>query len=260
MSYKLLRGFPVGYIPRGGAALRYSIALTYPQRMAALGPLVYYRFNEAVGTSGAGSVVDHSGNSGRNATPSNVTFGVAGAGDGDTAASFNGTSSRVDVYSAPLASAFNKDEITFMAWVRPSGAGVWTDATNRHIALMGVDGAFSNYFRLYKTNADNTLSAAYIGGGALKAITLGSQAWTTWKHLAMVISKAGDYFRLYVDGVQQGADTTGLPTWTGALGADYSNIGTRDNSAVLVWSGDIAHAALFAAPLSTAQIQTVSSF
>ena len=87
--------------------------------------LAYWMMAEDSGPTG----IDSSGN-GRDGTYSNVTLGQSGIGDGKTAASFNGTSSNLDVYSAGLSSVFPGDEGSFIIWSKMSSA-VWADSTRR---------------------------------------------------------------------------------------------------------------------------------
>jgi hypothetical protein len=70
-----------------------------------------WHMDEPVGTAGAGSILDRSGQA-SNGTPSGVTFGVSGKFG--TATSFNG-SSGITISSLSLGTTY-----TFMAWVRPT--------------------------------------------------------------------------------------------------------------------------------------------
>ena len=76
--------------------------VTYTGKIQALGPIAYWPLSEASGTT----IVDASGNA-RNGAYTAVTLGQAGIGDGRTSASFDGSTSFGDLYSASLAGAFN---------------------------------------------------------------------------------------------------------------------------------------------------------
>jgi hypothetical protein len=57
-----------------------------------------------------------------------------------------------------------------------------------------------------------------------------------------------------VNGVQSGSTATGLGDWAGSLSANNTLIGAQNKSPSVVWNGWIAHAALWAAALSDAEI------
>src|SRR3990172_5406390 len=86
---------------------------------------------------------DISGN-GYNGAYTAVTLEAAGVGDGNTSASFDGSTSYCNISSASLGASFSGTEGTAIGWVKASGAAVWTDATNDY------------YFRL-QASANNDI-------------------------------------------------------------------------------------------------------
>lgn len=227
--------------------------MAYTNKVIALGPIAYWPMAESSGSV----ALDATGNA-RNGAYTGVTLGNAGIGDGRTAASFNGSTSFNNIYSVSLAGAFNGQECTMAAWFQVSGAGVWTDATARRIFRLRSDG--SNYIELYKSNTNNLLEVDYIAGGTVKAVTStalgGSVAWI---HIAVTITKAGDALKFYLNGIQSGATQTGLGTYVNALAATLCCIGAASTAPITVWSGLLAHAALWSTPLSAAQVLSLAS-
>src|SRR3990170_6915704 len=112
----------------------------------------YWPLDEAAGAS---TVTDYSGQS-NNGTPSNVTFGQAGIGDGRTSALFvPASSSYVNVYSAGLNTDFNGAEGTLAIWAKVSAAGVWTDAAFKRFVFLRADD--NNYVNLEKRNVSQVI-------------------------------------------------------------------------------------------------------
>ena len=196
----------------------------------------YWPLDEAAGAS---TVTDYSGQ-GNNGTPTAVTFGQAGIGDGRTAASFNGTTSNCDVYSAGLVADFNGQEGTFAIWIKLTST-VLTDGTSDYAIILQVDA--NNFIWIRKQTTNNQLAWAYSAGGTSKS---GSSSFslTSFAHLALVWSLSGDYVKFYLNGSQSGATQTGLGTWVGNLAATTTVIGASNNTSVSEWNGLLAHAIL----------------
>lgn len=227
-----------------------GLGLSYTQRVQALAPLVYWPLNEVAGTSGANSVIDYSGNA-RTGTTANVTFGAAGIGDGNTAATFNGTSAEIAIVSQ-LQPAYAGRVGSFAAWCQVSGAAVWTDSTNREVIRLLVDG--SNYIIIRRATTNNSLEFLYNAGGTTKTVvaTLSS---TAWFHVALTFNKTGDELKAYINGAQVGTTQTGLGTFTTS---NYAGQFIGSGASGEFWKGNLAHAALFAAVLTDAQIASLA--
>ena len=183
--------------------------------------------NEASGTVSREIV------NGYNGQYTGVTLGVPGIGDGNTAASYDGTTSFNNVYSAALAAAFNPNELSLIAWVKTSA---WADSTFRVPVSLAVNSSNKVFFQ--KSTVSNRLDANYIAGGTTKTITsLVAAANTGWLNLAMTVSKSADALIGYLNGVPIGSPQTGLGTWVGSLAATLSTIGAENTSAGKSWNG-----------------------
>ncbi len=234
----------------GGNKVNYTQIV---QQTAPANLLAYWPMAETSGSI----ALDASGN-GRNGAYTGVTLGAGGIGDGQTSASFDGTTSFNNIYSTSLNAVFNGQELTLSVWARVSAAGAWTDATARRIFKLRVDG--NNYVEMYKSNTNNLLEIDYLAGGTVKAVTstlLGGV--TAWFHMAVTITKSGDALKFYLNGAQIGATQTGLGTYVGVLGSTLCCVGAGGTTPVNVWSGLLAHAAVWNTPLSAAQIAVLAT-
>jgi len=233
--------------------------LTYTQRVKALSPIAYWPLNEAAGTTGAGSVLDASGN-GRTGTPESLltVFGVTGIGDGNTAVSLPGNTSYIDIYSASLAGAFTGGELTVAGWFKVANAGVWSDANYRAFISLKADD--NNYLLVDKSGgAADSIRIIYIAGGTVQINTFATAAPVSFFNLAVSVSKTGNFIKVYIDGIDQALGLTGLGTFVGSLTAGNAVIGAQTLTGTSVWHGSIAHVAIFPL-LSDADILDIASF
>lgn len=206
----------------------------YQQRMRRLfgtSLIALWPMDDAVGST---TMLDASGN-GRNGTHSNVTLGQPGIGDGGSAASYNGTTSYSNAYSASLAAAFNGAEGTLACWIRASAAGVWNDGTVRYVANFQADG--SNRVEL-ATSGFGSFIWRYRAGGTIKAVSLAVSSMA-WLHITLTWSDSADQMIAYINGTQTGVTQTGLGTWAGSLLSTTSAIGAQTTVPNNVWSGSI---------------------
>lgn len=228
-----------------GAALRYT------RKIQAMGPIGYWPQAEPSGAV----ALDESG-FGRNGAYTAVTLGQPGIGDGRTTAAFDGSTSRNNVYSASLAGVFNGQEVSLMGWFQVSGAGIWTDAASRRLMYFQVDS--NNRVYLERITTNNAIQVNYVAGATAKLVSVTSFSPLTWFHFAITVSKAADQVKAYVNGVQSGATQTGLGVFAGALASTLANVGcTGANTAV--WSGNIAHAAIFNRALSATDVLSAAT-
>jgi hypothetical protein len=233
----------------GGATQTYTQKVLATQ---AANLIAYWPLNEA-----AGATADNAeGTAARDGTYTGVTLGATGIGDGNTAASFDGTTSRCNIFTASLNTAFNNQEGTAAIWFQMSGAGVWTDGANRVLLVLQADA--SNRVLLRKSSANNQLDCFYTAGGTAKQVNPATST-LAWAHLAITWSKSGDAVKVYLNGAQSGATQTGLGVWAGALNNAATVIGAATTTPTLVTSGSIAHAAVWTTPLSGAQIATLAT-
>ncbi|HVJ65338.1 MAG TPA: LamG-like jellyroll fold domain-containing protein [Bdellovibrionota bacterium] len=191
-----------------------------------------WHLDEAAGTSGAGSVIDKSGQATpNNGTPTGITFG--NPGKFSSAALFDGTSSQLSI---PTTSGMGSlTAMTLSAWVRPN----IVDASQDII----IDGGGDVRFRL---SVNNGLFNNGFGDGT--GWNQGGLASTTvatvgnWYHVVSTIDE--NYVRMYVNGVKEAESATGsarsigVPVWPtiigGYSGGGYKFSGTMDE--VAIWS------------------------
>jgi hypothetical protein len=245
MRARLLQRGQVG-VRRGGLGLPAS----YTQKVLATRPgalIAYWPLNEA---SGGTTAVNAEGTTARNGTYTNVTLGTVGIGDGNTAASFDGSTSHLNVFSSSLASAFNGAEGTYACWLRVSGAGVWSDATIRRVVRVIVNA--TNQILLFRSSNNNTIGVTYTAGGTNLTQGFAIGGTTEWAHLALTWSKAADQVIGYWNGAQFGT-LTGLGIWEGT--PTLAMIGAQNTTPTSVWSGSLARAGLWTAPLTPAELR-----
>jgi hypothetical protein len=159
------------------------------------------------------------------------------------------------MYSASLAGAFNGPAGTIAMWGKVSGAGVWTDNTNRRLLQFQVDA--NNRVILYKETT-NDLRWTYTAGATSKTITLVATP-TVFFHIAITWDKAADQVKAYYNGAQTGATATGLGVWAGSLATTLVTVGAGTLAPVNPWSGASAHVAVWTTALSAAQILTLAT-
>jgi hypothetical protein len=210
--------------------------------------IAYWPLSDLVGSTTA---ADESGN-GRTGACTAVTFGQQGIGDGRRAASFDGSTSLCNVYSASLAGVFPTAEGTLEGWFLCND---WADGVNRRTVIFQASS--QNRIIFNKGSGANTANLTYIAGNVNKNIAI-TMSPTGFFHLALTWSVAADQVIGYLNGVQQGATLTGLGTWVGALAATTCVIGAGDTAPANVWSGRAAHVALWNTPLSAAQIAALA--
>lgn len=238
------------YIVPGGGSLGGADTLAYTNKVIALSPIAYWPMAESSGLT----ALDASGN-GRNGTYSAVTLGQTGIGDGRTAALFS--SSYVNIYSASLEGALSVAEGTLSVWFQFQSAGIWTDAAARQFIQIRTDA--NNLVALRRTSTNNQLQSQYVAGGTSKTVNITSVGGSVaWNHFALTWSKSADQMIAYINGAQSGAIQTGLGVWAGALSSTLCLIGASTQTPGSPMSGLLAHAAVWASPLSAAQIATLA--
>lgn len=225
-----------------------SNTLAYTNKVLALSPLAYWPQAEASGNT----VVDATAN-GRNGTYTSVTLGAVGIGDGRTAASYNGSTSFANVFSASLQGVFNGQSASLSGWAQHGPT--WNSTTLREVLRFLVDG--SNFFIIRKSATANTLEFLYTAGGTAKTITT-AMTTNAWFHWALTVTKAGDALIAYVNGAQVGSTQTGLGSFTGSLAANTTLLACASQAPTEQWNGQLAHTAVFTGVLTPAQIATLA--
>lgn len=234
----------------------YSGGQTYAEKVLATQPanlIGYWPLAEDSGTNAdnAEGTAARDGTFARNVTAMGTSTGI---GDGNTAPDFDGVNDYCDIYSASLAGAFNGAEGTAAAWVKVSGAGVWTDAASRLFIQLTSSG--TNTITLKKDNSNNRLELNYGAGGVFENNQMDGILTTGWMYIAMTWSATDDAVKYYYNGAPEGATDTILGVWAGALAADKVAIGVAGTAppGATPWDGNIAHVAIWTTPLSATQI------
>ena len=251
MSKFISNGFGVNGF--GTAALLSGGGVPYYQKVLALSPIAYWPLWDAVGSAAA---VDLMGLG--NGTPSNVTFGVTGIGDGKTAASCNGSNSLTNIYSAALASAFSGAAGTVFAWAQNDE---WSGASYRRIFHFGAD-ASNQVFISRRGGVDNLLHYSYTAGGTAKTVAIDTAGPSGFFPVAItwdINAGANGEMRVYYNGSQAFATQTALGTWSGSLAATLAVIGSSSTSPSAIWSGDLAHIWTWNRALTPTEISNLSN-
>lgn len=225
-------------------------SMAYTGKVKALSPIAYWPLAEASGST----ALDASGN-GRDGAYTGVTLGASGIGDGRSAASFDGSTSRANVFSASLAAAFSGAAGTVCGWARMSGSGVWSDATNRYLFELNVNA--QNRVSILRSTTNGVVTLAYRGGNVLKQLNTAAQSSLAFLHYALTWDTVADQVKAYLNGAQIGATQTTLTPFTGTPAVAV--IGAQTAVPAAVWSGTIAHVALWNTALSGAQIASLAS-
>ena len=193
------------------------------------GLLAYWPMNET-----SGSTVDNAeGTAARDGTFNGVTLDSSTFPNaGDPVGLWPGANSAMNAYSVSLSSAFDGQSFTLGGWFRVFNAGVWSDGATRRFAHFNGSTAGDDII-LQKQTTGGSILIQYVAGGTAKNKFI-STSTADWFHLVITVSLANDRFRAYFNGVQDGADITGLGTWTNsglvsaesAVGASTGSGGT----------------------------------
>jgi len=240
-------GFTLAGPPQPVRVVSGYLGSAYGAKIAAMGPIGYWPMDEPSGSI----AFDRSGNN-RNGAYVGVTLGQPGIGDGRTAPSFDGATSYCNIYSASLAAAFNGAAGSQTIWCKVAGAGVWLDGVTRRAMYALVDA--SNRAGLFKPTTASEIDCLYVAGGTALGAAKTAFSPTGWFHLALTWNKVADQMILYVNSIAITPVSTGLGVFAGALSATQTIIGSLSTAAAQVWSGNLAHGALFNRTLSAAEV------
>lgn len=233
-------------------------APTYIQRVLAIAPaslIAYWPLSEA-----EGAIADNAeGTAARDGAYGSVALGQAGIGDGGVCPVFSGVAgSVVEIYSASLAAAWNGQEGTAMIWAKVVNADVWTDGVLGGLFRLGYDGG--NIVQITKDSTSNQVSFAYVAGGdGGDPVRSQSASSTTWMHMAITWSKSGNAARAYFNGVQVGTTMLVPAAWTGTLNDPQTEIGALYSNDTSLFSGYLAHMAIWTASLSAPLIADLAT-
>ena len=180
----------------------------------------YYPLDETTGTT----AVDASGK-GRNGTHVGATLGAYTTPFSRPAPLFDAVTDYVDIYSSSLASALATwSEGTVVAFVRVSGAGVWTDGVARSI-LQISDSAQGNRVNLWKYSVSNQVRFQRVVGGVSVQIFATITPTADVICLGMSWSVANNRLRGWVSyrgvpAAQIGSTQTGVTAWSAVTHAN----------------------------------------
>lgn len=214
------------------------------------GLVAYWMLDEPVGTTGSYSVVDSGGTN--DGTPSAVTFGETGIGDGKTAPLFNGTSSKIDVSVGNLATGFNGNEGSLIIWLKVSSAAVWASAAFSVALRIFTNG--TNYFAVQKSGATSIINLTRDASGTAVGFSIATGSTLGWFCLGYTWSVAGSYYKKYFNGVET-VVSQALTNYVGNI--TNSTIGLNLNS--LWWPGYIAHVAVWNTKLSSSDMASLGT-
>ena len=218
--------------------------------------VAYWPLSEKTGTNAD----NLEGTAARDGTYANdvATMGTsAGIGDGRTAPVFTAASGDfVDIYSVSLNAAFDGTEGTVSFWHRVIDEAGWDGGSFWRVFKIGVDDS-TNAIRLVGDSTASDLDFQYIADSAAENQQSAGNSQLTWTHYAITWSDTGDLVVYYQAGASLGSDTT-ISTWSGDLATTDCVIGARTTTPTNAMTGEVAHFALWDAPLTLAQIVTLS--
>jgi len=134
---------------------------------------------------------------------------------------------------------------------RIPSSGIWTDAATRTMGQFRASA--NNRLSMEKSASSSTITYTYRANSISKIVTKSSISTLDWFMAVMTWSVSADQVRGYFNGVQEGATQTGLGVWAGALSATNATLGSTSSTPTSVWSGLLAHAALWARALTAAE-------
>jgi hypothetical protein len=207
--------------------------------LATSGLVSYWRLGEASGAT----IADSAGTNTGTAT-SLAAYGTTGAlvGNTDTALSFNGTSSKIDLPSID----FQNKSYTLEAWVKPGSAptgqmaifSCWTANATQNAILVLLQTTGIVRLAYYGNDLDTATGTVGFGG-------------SSWYHVVCTYDAPSDTSRIYVNGVQKASGSQGpMVTAGGATAIGYWNRTGGD----AFYKGDIDEVALYSQALTENEI------
>jgi hypothetical protein len=183
---------------------------------------------------------------GHNGTAANVTVDAINFNYRGVASYFNGKTSVITLPVADLDAPFDPTQLTFIIWAQIAAAQ-WADGTTDFLASLGADA--SN--RVFLAKNAGSLQWSYRAGGTVENLVLDVGAPTVWFCVGITVNKTADRVRWFYNGLQQGADETGLGVWVGALFNGFTAIGDGTGAGGgLPAHGNLAYCAIWNTELS----------
>ena len=204
-----------------------------------------WHLDEAAGTTGANTVIDHSGQ-GNNGTPTSVTFG--GTGKLSTAASFNGTSSSIAMGSGPALNTFS-----ISAWINASSAITATSVIAGR--MQGSAGGTKHNYYLLIDGTTKKLDIGFSNGSTWPTVLGTNTTWTigTWYHV--VGTYDGTTSLLYINGVSD-PTTSGAASGTPNTASSFTlDIGADTPESAYYFPGSIDEVAIWNKALNATEVK-----
>jgi len=221
---------------------------TYRGAVLGSAPSGYFRLGEAAGASTAVDEVR-----GGNGTYSAVTLGATGPFSDQKAATFNGSTSYVEVPTSTLHATSDR---SLELWFKTAAQGVIVG--DQSVAISGATTASGTYSPLLYVGTDNKLHGHFYSGSGSGTTAFGSTGTVTdntWHHVALSVS--GSSQTLYLDGVAQGTYSGTPNDQSNAhlyIGAGFSKGWVNSPADVSHFTGSIADVAFYHSGLTAAEI------
>lgn len=220
--------------------------------------IAHWPLNESSGTVAA----DASGNFRIGTYSTGVQLGVEGIEDGDTASSFNGTDSYINIYSSSLSNAFNSQEGTIIAWLKPH-EDIWSNHIRYSVAFILGNNNNNIEFLMAKSlpedlsNNDYKLEAYYTTILEVGGNSIGIQQTNSWFQLALSWSISNHRCHMYLNGSLIPDNTYFSGVWQGSLMTEYCYIGFTSGTPDYNWLGSIAHVSVVNREATASEILTL---
>jgi RHS repeat-associated protein len=240
----------------------YTSGSPYQTQILDDNPHSYWTFGESSGTTAASAVIANEGAD--NATYSNVTLGQPGplTGSSATAASFNGTSSSVQLQQS-LVSGIADESVSL--WFKTSVPNGVLFASSAQPLSVGF--TLGSYVPSLYIGADGKLAGQFWDGAAAPMYSAAAVDNGAWHHV--VLSSIGTAQSLYLDGQKIGTKTNDIAIITenynyvgagfiGGTWPDDSNTGKSGNEGFTQYfNGSIADVGFFTSPLAASDVTTL---
>ena len=217
---------------------------TYSNAVLAANPLAYYRLDDASGSA----AVDSSGNALNASYVGGVQLGQPGAlpFDPDTAVTLDGSTGYVQL---PTISNDFTHGFSAEVWVYPTAV-----VNGEAFIDLGTSSSYLDAIELYRSGTSNDLAFQVYQGSSNGKVVTASNAITLnqWQYFAVTMDAAGNV-TLCKNGAVIATGTTYVPR-AGIVRAD-NYLGKNGTGGYPLFAGGLDEAAIYAAPLSAAQIQ-----
>jgi RHS repeat-associated protein len=221
---------------------------TYRGAVLGAAPAGYYRLGEAAGATTAVNEVR-----GGNGTYNAVTLGAAGPFSDRKAATFDGSTSYVEV---PTSVLHGTNDRSLELWFKTANQGVIVG--DQSVPIAGATTASGSWTPLLYVGTDNKLHGHFYSGSGSGSTAFGSTGTVTdnaWHHVALTVS--GSTQTMYLDGVQQ-AGYSGAPNDQSNshlyLGAGFAKSWINSPAEVSHFKGSIAEAAFYHSALTAQDV------